>query len=63
MTDAAAAAGEAAGLRPSAALRSAVQQLCRAWLDALHARSMQQLRGNFPLAYARAPLGPLKQSL
>lgn len=52
ITDAAAAVGEATGLRPSAALRSAVQQLCRAWLDALHAHSMQQLRGDFRFASA-----------
>lgn len=42
-SEALAATAEAAGLRASPPLRPALQQLCKAWLDALHARSMQQL--------------------
>lgn len=42
-SEALAATAEGAGLRPAAPLRPALHQLCKAWLDALHARSMQQL--------------------
>jgi hypothetical protein len=33
------------GARPSSGLRSALQQQCRVWLDALHSRSMAHLNG------------------
>lgn len=40
---------EAEGARPSPGLRSALQQQCRAWLDALHSRSMARLNGTLLL--------------
>jgi len=45
VSDALAALAEADGARPAAGLRVALQQQCRAWLDALHARTMARLNG------------------
>ena len=45
LSDALSALAAADDVRPLAALQSAVQQQCRAWLDALHSRSMARLNG------------------
>ena len=47
------------GARPSSGLRSALQQQCRAWLDALHSRSKAHLNGALRLLHCRASRRPL----